>query len=195
MVTSKQCLDRYGDPIKENNMIVWDIPTELEIGVIPKKLYCNKDLVKPLEQAFRNLIKTDKVKELKTWDGCFNIRQKRGLSSMSLHSWGIAIDVNAAWNGLNKEPQLSKEFVKCFLDAGFEWGGTWTRKDGMHFQLKELPNFAQKDDKQPTEKIHIVQKGDSLSKIATLYKTTITKLKKDNNLQSDIIQIGQKIKI
>lgn len=45
------------------------------------------------------------------------------------------------------------------------------------------------------EKIHIVQKGDSLSKIATLYKTTITKIKTDNLLLSDIIQIGQKLKI
>lgn len=138
MVTSTQCLNKYGDPTLEKNMIVWDIPTNLEIGVIPKKLYCNKDLVAPLTQAFKNLIDTGKVNELKTWDGCFNIRKKRGLSSMSLHSWGIAIDVNAAWNGLGKEPVLSAGFVKCFTDAGFEWGGIWSRKDGMHFQLAKI---------------------------------------------------------
>jgi hypothetical protein len=138
MVTSAQCLKKYGNPELEKNMIVWDVPTELEIGMIPKKIYCNKDMVKPLSTAFKNLIDTGKVNELRTWDGCFNIRKKRGLSSMSLHSWGIAIDVNAAWNGLNKEPVLSKEFVKCFTDAGFEWGGTWKRKDGMHFQLSKI---------------------------------------------------------
>lgn len=138
MVTSAQALKKYGEPSLEKNMNVWDVPTELEIGVIPKKIYCNKDLVKPLEQAFKNLIERDFVKELKTWDGCFNIRKKRGLASMSLHSWGIAIDVNAAWNGLGKTPVLSEGFVKCFTDAGFDWGGTWTRKDGMHFQLKNI---------------------------------------------------------
>jgi hypothetical protein len=138
MVSSQQCLKKYGDPHKENNMILWDIPTELEIGVIPKRLYCNKDLVGPLTQAFKNLISTGKIAELRTWDGCFNIRKKRGLSSMSLHSWGIAIDVNAAWNGLGKEPVLSVAFVKCFTDAGFDWGGTWKRKDGMHFQLSKI---------------------------------------------------------
>lgn len=139
MVTSAQALKKYGDPTLERNMIVWDVPTELEIGVIPKKIYCNKDLVKPLEQAFKNLIQRNKVAELKTWDGCFNIRKKRGLASMSLHSWGIAIDVNAAWNGLGKEPQLSSDFVKCFTDAGFDWGGTWkNRRDGMHFQLSRI---------------------------------------------------------
>jgi hypothetical protein len=138
MVTSAQALKKYGDPTKESSMTLWDVPKELEIGVLPKRLYCNKDMILPLTKAFKNLISTGCVKELKTWDGCFNIRKKRGLASMSLHSWGIAIDVNAAWNGLNKEPQLSKEFVNCFTLAGFDWGGTWTRKDGMHFQLKSI---------------------------------------------------------
>jgi hypothetical protein len=138
MVTSAQALKKYGDPTKESSMVLWDIPTELEIGVLPKRLYCNKDMILPLTKAFKNLISTGCVKELKTWDGCFNIRKKRALTSMSLHSWGIAVDVNAAWNGLNMVPKLSAEFVKCFTDAGFDWGGTWTRKDGMHFQLKNI---------------------------------------------------------
>jgi len=138
MVTSAQALKKYGDPTKENNMTLWDVPANLEIGLIPKRIYCNKDLVGPLTNAFTNLIQRGFVNELKTWDGCFNIRKKRGLSSMSLHSWGIAIDVNAAWNGLGKEPTLSAGFVKCFTDAGFDWGGTWTRKDGMHFQLAKI---------------------------------------------------------
>jgi len=138
MVTSAQALKKYGDPFKEANMIVWDVPTNLEVGVVPKKLYCNKDLVEPLSKALKNLIDTGKIAELKTWDGCFNIRKKRGLSSMSLHSWGIAIDVNAAWNGLNVTPVLSPEFVKCFTDAGFDWGGIWSNPDGMHFQLKNI---------------------------------------------------------
>lgn len=138
MVTSQQCLKKYGDPEKESHMTLWDVPTELEIGVIPKKIYCNEDMVQPLSKALHNLISTDCVKQLKTWDGCFQIRKKRGLSSMSLHSWGVAVDVNAAWNALGATPTLTPEFVKCFTDAGFEWGGTWTRKDGMHFQLSVI---------------------------------------------------------
>lgn len=138
MVTSAQCLKKYGKPEAQFHMIMWDIPANLEIGVIPKRLYCNKDLVAPLQKAFQNLITTGHVKELKTWDGCFNIRKKRGLTSMSLHSWGIAIDVNAFENGLNQTPKLSPGFVKCFTDAGFDWGGTWQRRDGMHFQLQSI---------------------------------------------------------
>lgn len=139
MVTSDQCLKKYGEPSQSNPwLVLWDVPATLEIGVIPKRIYCNKDLIQPLEVAFKRLIERGFVKELKTWDGCFNIRKKRGLQSMSLHSWGIAIDVNAFENGLGQLPKLSPGFVKCFTDSGFEWGGIWKRKDGMHFQLASI---------------------------------------------------------
>lgn len=143
MITSKQALAKYGEPtpvMERKYMTLWDVPQEINnaIPALPNKIYCNKDMVAPLTVAFNNLIARNCAKELKTWDGCFNIRNKRGLSSPSLHSWGIAIDVNAAWNGLGKEPVLSAKFVKCFTDAGFDWGGTWQRKDGMHFQLSVI---------------------------------------------------------
>lgn len=139
MITSAEALKRYGEPEKEAAMALWDVPTYLEVGAIPRRLYCNRDLVKPLTAALENLIKRGLVAELKTWDGCFNIRKKRGASTASLHSWGIAIDVNAAWNGFGKPPTLSAAFVKCFTDAGFDWGGKWSKPDGMHFQLARFP--------------------------------------------------------
>lgn len=139
MVTSKQCLAKYGPPEKEAGMVLWDVPPYLELGVIPKRVYCNKDMVQPLATAFLNIITRGLVDQLKTWDGCFNIRKKRGAVSPSLHSWGLAIDINAAWNGFGKKPTMSPDTVKCFTDAGFDWGGTWSKPDGMHFQLRELP--------------------------------------------------------
>jgi len=139
MVSSKQCLAKFGEPSASNKcMTLWDVPTELEIGIIPKRIYCNRLMVEPLKKAFKNLIDTGAVKELKTWDGCFNIRKKRGLSTMSLHSWGLAIDVNAFENGLNMPGKLSPTFIKCFKDAGFVHGGDWLRKDCMHFELASL---------------------------------------------------------
>jgi hypothetical protein len=139
MITSKQALARYGSPVHEAGMVLWDVPKELEIGVIPKRIYCNRDLVVPLRNAFENLIERKYVRELVTWDGCFNIRPIRGAVDPSLHSWGLAIDVNAAWNRLGQKPQLTPGFVKCFTDAGFDWGGEFDRVDGMHFQLAEFP--------------------------------------------------------
>ena len=76
MITSKQCLLRYGAPELEKSMVLWDVPASLEIGVLPKKVYCNKDLEKPLEIAFTNIVSRKLVDQVKTWDGCFNIRKK-----------------------------------------------------------------------------------------------------------------------
>ena len=138
MISSRDCLAKYGEPELESAMFIWDVPAELELGVIPKKLYCNKDMARPLQEAFENIIQRNLVGELKTWDGCFNIRKKRGASTPSLHSWGLAIDINAAWNGFGKQPTMSSELVACFKDAGFDWGGEWGNPDGMHFQLKSF---------------------------------------------------------
>jgi hypothetical protein len=149
MITSSQALKKYGEPSIDNkSLILWDVPSDLEIGQIPKRIYCNKDLVIPLGNAFKNLIDTGCVNELKTWDGCFNIRKKRGLGSMSLHSWGLAIDMNAFCNplGLNREQIVAKglipfseEFLQCFRNAGFDCGADWkSRSDFMHFQLSNI---------------------------------------------------------
>jgi hypothetical protein len=154
-VTSRQCLAKYGDPnqleTQNKHFEVWTVPQDIltafahvrfsAVGTIgfPKRIFVNKDLKPLLEQALRNLISRGYSKELKTWDGCFIIRNKRGLSSLSIHAWANAVDVNQEENQLNREPKLSSGFVKCFTDAGFEWGGTWKRKDGMHFQIAKLP--------------------------------------------------------
>ena len=138
MVTSQQALKKYGPPETERFMVLWDVPANLEHGAIPKRLYCNKDMIIPLSRAFHNVIERGLVDQIKTWDGCFNIRRKRAATSASLHSWGIAIDINAAWNGFGKKPTMSAELVKCFTDAGFEWGGVWKTPDGMHFQLATI---------------------------------------------------------
>jgi hypothetical protein len=140
MITSRDCTERYGDPKKESSMILWDVPAELEVGVIPKKIYINKDFQPVLEQAFRNLVTGGHAQKLKTYDGCFNIRANKGNSaSYSLHAWGLAIDFDAAWNRFNSEPTMNLNIVKCFEDAGCEWGGRWSVQDGMHFQLKAFP--------------------------------------------------------
>jgi len=154
MVTSAQCLKKYGDPnllaTQSKHFELWLVDRDIQdafthvrfsaVGTIgfPKKIFLNKDFQPALERGLRNLICRGLAHELKTWDGCFMIRSKRALTSLSLHSWAIAFDINQAENQLNMVPKLSPAFVKCFTDEGMDWGGTWTRKDGMHFQLKTI---------------------------------------------------------
>ena len=141
MINSDACVKKYGLPDLLNKagfLSIWVLPKDLVKGCIPKRIYCNTDLVEPLTNAIKNLISRGCIEELHTWDGCFNIRAIRGGVNWSLHSWGIAIDVNASQNQLGQVPQLSDRFVQCFKDAGFDWGGDFSRKDGMHFQLSKI---------------------------------------------------------
>ena len=141
LLTHVELLSKFGAPESEKSMVLWDVPAALEIGVLPKRLYCNRMMISPLSRAFKALIDTGAVNHLKTWDGCFNIRNKRNGGTPSLHSWGVAIDINAAWNRMGQKPTIHADVVKCFKDAGFDWGGDWSRPDGMHFQLS-LDTFS-----------------------------------------------------
>ena len=154
MVTSAQCLKKYGNPVllatQSKHFELWLVPKDIQdafkhtrftlLGTIgfPKKIFINKDFRPVLEKALRNVIERGLTQELKTWDGCFIIRKKVEGSSMSLHSWAIAIDVNREENDYGKKPKLTPAFVKCFTDAGCDWGGTWKTADGMHFQLSVI---------------------------------------------------------
>ena len=120
-------------------MVLFDIPPALEVGAIPKRIYCNRDLIRPLQFALALVLERNLAGKIRTWDGCFNIRAKRGGSSASLHSWGLAIDINASWNRMGQPSTQDPRLVACFKEAGFDWGGDWVRKDAMHFQLAEIP--------------------------------------------------------
>jgi predicted chitinase len=109
------------------------------------EIYGHKLLAGPLKMALRLVCERGLAEELKTYDGCFNIRPMKASGSLSVHSWGLALDFNQATNPFQDKnartwPDLitdfSDDFVKCFAEAGFEWGGLWNSiHDAMHFQL------------------------------------------------------------
>jgi hypothetical protein len=102
------------------------------------RIFDNYVLDGPLRRALGFLVERGLAEELRTFNGGFNIRKMKGGSGYSTHSWGLAVDFNADSNDFGKKPTLSLEFVKCFAESGFEWGGLWTPdeyRDGMHFQL------------------------------------------------------------
>lgn len=47
----------------------------------------------------------------------------------------------------------------------------------------------------PTTTVHTVKRGETLSHIAVRYRVSVAELKRLNGLRSDVIQIGQKIKV
>lgn len=57
---------------------------------------------------------------------------------ISMHAWGLAVDVNSHDNWIGRRPQLDMRIVEVFERWGFAWGGRWARPDGMHFELRRL---------------------------------------------------------
>jgi len=99
------------------------------------------DQLRALWQAWEDAGLLDRVL---TWGGLWCPRFVRGSRSMlSNHAWGTAFDINAAWNGLGREPARTgergsvRELVPLAHDHGFYWGGHFSRRDGMHFEATE----------------------------------------------------------
>lgn len=97
----------------------------------------NKDMHAPFMAALKAVKAAGLEKQLRTFDGCYKIRMVRGsFKNFSAHSYGLAVDLNAASNPMGKvlHTTFTRDFVKCFTDQGFAWGGNFkTRKDPMHF--------------------------------------------------------------
>lgn len=84
------------------------------------------------------------------WSGAYNPRFIRGhkdntANSLSNHAFGTAFDINfepaSNLNGLNAIPALVgqrgsvRELAAIAANFGFYWGGHFSRKDGMHFEV------------------------------------------------------------
>jgi hypothetical protein len=104
-------------------------------GMPTTHIYCNIDISDRLLNSLKNVDARGLIDELKSFDGCYIVRDVRGEpGKISMHSWGMAIDINAYENHLGCTPTISPQLVQCFTDEGAIWGGTFKRKDGMHFQ-------------------------------------------------------------
>lgn len=149
-VSSSDAYRLYGDPHKESNLALWYCPKDL-LALNPKlpvRVYANRAIHALLTAALHNCKEHDVLHEITTFSGCFNIRNIRGGGASSLHSWGLAVDFNAAHNplGVSRTQAIarglkpfSEAFARCWEDTGWEWGGRWSRPDMQHFQPCKLP--------------------------------------------------------
>jgi hypothetical protein len=158
MNTQLQLVNKFGNPMidservafEKNHMITIDLMAyDRTIFPLPSKLYINKLMREPLIRVFNTLVSTKLYTEIKTFDGCFNVRYQRGSKTrISRHSWGLALDFNAAWNPLvkvtnppgrsvlyAKHVTWSSQFLQVWRNEGFVCGADWKSSiDGMHFE-------------------------------------------------------------
>ncbi len=77
--------------------------------------------------------------------GTYNCRSVADTGVPSMHSWGAAIDINAAhadywlWARGGSVNVIPAEIIDIFERHGFIWGGKWSHFDTMHFEYR--PEF------------------------------------------------------
>lgn len=98
---------------------------------------CHRLIVPQLRAAMREVEANGLASRVRTFDGCYVPRfiERNPGSAVSLHTWGIAFDLNATTNMPGKDGDIDMDVVNVMKKWGFRWGGDWSTPDPMHFEL------------------------------------------------------------
>ena len=102
---------------------------------------CHRAMIGPLRAALGELARRGLARLVDPADyaGCYAPRRIQPSGQLSLHAWGVAIDINAAANPFMGRSHQDPRLVRTMERHGFTWGGEWpTRPDPMHFELRNL---------------------------------------------------------
>jgi len=155
MITTKELIAKYGKPnvtgqgyletiiLPYPMRLAWDHETKVT------RMSCHKAVKANFLAVFTDLQEHygyDKLVELgiDLFGGCFNFRKMRGGSDWSVHSWGLAIDLDPDRNQLKESHNTArfarpeyKPMIDIFYKHGFVSLGVEKDYDWMHFQIKE----------------------------------------------------------
>lgn len=153
-MTTKQAIAKYGEPnvtgegyletliLPYPMRVAWD--TDHKLG----RIRCHKLVLPNMTKVLDEVLAEygyEKIVELgiDLYGGMFNYRKKVGGSVLSMHSWGIAIDLDPAHNqlkwGRDKARFAGPEYkplLEAFYKNGFINLGVEKNYDWMHFEIK-----------------------------------------------------------
>jgi hypothetical protein len=154
-MTTQQVTKKYGVPnetgqgyLKKITLpykmrIAWDTDTYVT------SLMCHTLIADNLLAVFNDILSTygyQRIVELgiDLYGGCFNYRKKRNGNTISMHAWGLAIDLDPARNLLRESKKTArfarpeyKPMIDIFYKHGFISLGVEKDYDWMHFEIKE----------------------------------------------------------
>jgi len=153
MMTTNEIVKKYGKPNETGagylTVIQLPYPMRLawDLDVKVTRMSCHKLVADKFLAVFNDLLchyGYDEIVRLgiDLFGGCFNYRRMRGGSNWSLHSWGIAIDLDPARNKL-RESKITARFARpeykpmidIFYKNGFISLGVERDFDWMHFEI------------------------------------------------------------
>ena len=121
-----------------NNIVSATVP-------ILGRVTCHRLMVPQLRGALQDVVDAGLAGSLHTYDGCYVPRfiERDPSHAISLHTWGIAIDLDASTNYRGIKGTMDPRVVDIFKRWGFRWGGDWSYSDPMHFEIGALMTSRQ----------------------------------------------------
>jgi hypothetical protein len=103
---------------------------------------CNKLIFPQLTAALNEVVSRGLADEIHPGEyaGCYYPRFIAGTTSLSNHSFGLALDLNVPGNQRGTAGEMDRTVVAIFKKWGFAWGGDWHYTDPMHFEMNALVN-------------------------------------------------------
>jgi hypothetical protein len=102
----------------------------------------HKVMLPQLRGALREVVARGLADEIhpEEYGGCYVPRfiGHDPAKGLSLHTWGIAVDLNVPGNQRGVPGEIDRTVVAIFKKWGFAWGGDWAWTDPMHFELAQL---------------------------------------------------------
>jgi len=100
---------------------------------------CNKAMLPQLRGALTEIQRLGLASAIHPdeYQGCYYPRYigRDPSNGLSLHSWGIAVDLNVPGNQRGTVGEMDRTVVAVFKRWGFAWGGDWSYTDPMHFEM------------------------------------------------------------
>ena len=101
---------------------------------------CHRLMLPQLRAALTDVVRAGLASKLHSYNGCYvpKFIERSPTHAISLHTWGIAIDMDTATNGRGTKGTMDPRVVAIFKRWGFRWGGDWSWTDPMHFEIAAL---------------------------------------------------------
>ncbi|CAN5527178.1 hypothetical protein BH10ACT10_BH10ACT10_15050 [soil metagenome] len=103
---------------------------------------CNKGVLAQLRAALEDVVQQGLADKIHPGEyaGCYYPRYiaHDPAKGLSLHSWGIAVDLNTPGNQRGTVGEMDRRVVAIFKHWGFAWGGDWNYTDPMHFEMARV---------------------------------------------------------
>jgi len=103
---------------------------------------CNKGYLPQLRAALQEVVDSGLADAINPdeYAGCYYPRYiaRDPSNGLSLHSWGIAVDINVPGNLRGTAGEIDRGVVRIMKKWGMDWGGDWNYTDPMHFEMSSV---------------------------------------------------------